>query len=1340
MSKKIYSNFLMIILVFSSLVIFGFSNFTILEKLLPLKQAETIKSFFTELNSKLFSNRKIAYGPAAAVTGSTFRDANGNGVLDGKETLLPGITVNAYDASGSLCGTTISTGTTSPNYSLSGCTGPLRIEFVIPDAGTNVCANTGNDFTSTGVSSVQFVSDGASNVNFGVLSSDYYSSGTNPKMISSQLHASLTGTVPTVNTWSYLNEGMPFADNVNVPGLTVSPDKASIATNSQTGALWGMAYNKYTKKVYMASVLKGHTPLGPEGLDAIYIMDPQVSGSTTKFVELKDDLGINVSAATYTAEPNYLTNSARQLNLDQQNDALAYSEVGAVGLGDIDLSTDGKTLYVVNLFDKKVYGISTTGTPAVTNTYPAPSAIAGATGVARPWALSTKNNQLFLGMVSDDASRAAVYQLISGSWVEKLNFSLQYFKRSGASYNLPLNKFYPWVYTENMGVNIVTGTNNNIINTNQPILSDIEFDDKGNMILGIIDRTCFQYGSGNYGQSGTSLYNLNSAGDILKAFKNSSGNWDIESSSTGSTKGGAINYTSDFSDLIGYILTNNQVRTKASEFFSGDFFHPNSGFMSGTLPGLGGTDPNLQFDEIGLTDIPYHSEIMLGGLAYLPGSQEISSTAFDPVTGAISTSAATPWVGTTESQGVAFLDTETGQRSRQGYILFRRLEEGIKTANKGIGMGDLEILSDLPPIEVGNRVWIDKDRDGIQDSNEPVIKDVTLEFFEDFNNDGVPDGAAIGTSTTNATGNYVFNVGNVTDGDSTTPGNQAGPQPGKRYIIRVASSDWTSGVGAAELKDLKPTTNNVGGTGQPDVRDSDAVMSNMQLQIPILVGIVGENNHTYDLGFVEPTVSIGSTVFKDNNNDGLQAGATEMGITGAVVALFKETTPGNFVPATDAAGNAVATQTTVADGKYYFDNLAPGNYQVRVTPPTSGVDVAYQTSSTPTVTTDNSVDGDDNGTQTASGGIITSPTITLAIGAETTTEAGTNGNSDDLSGDSNGDMTIDFGLYIPVAIGSTVFIDANNNGIQEATETGLANAQVKLYAVNTDGTRGAQVGSTITTNSTGDYIFSGLAPGNYIVGVTPPSTHPTSSTPTATTDNQTDGNDDGTQASSGAEAFSPTIALTPGAEPTTQETAVGAGKDQDNAAAIGDANGDMTVDFGFYDPTTLSVSLLSFNAKQNESNIELVWKTASEIDNNHFIVEKSLNGKEFTQLAKIDAKGVGTYNALDKNAQNGTNYYRLKMVDNFGAHEFSKIVSVLYDAKLQYITVINPIKNGVIALNTNIVNPKFVVRNALGIPIALKVASEGNGKYNLAIGSYSGIYFLTVEGNGKYITKKVLLY
>ena len=63
----------------------------------------------------------------------------------------------------------------------------------------------------------------------------------------------------------------------------------------------------------------------------------------------------------------------------------------------------------------------------------------------------------------------------------------------------------------------------------------------------------------------------------------------------------------------------------------------------------------------------------------------------------------------------------------------------------------------------------------------------------------------------------------------------------------------------------------------------------------------------------------------------------------------------------------------------------------------------------------------------------------------------------------------------------------------------------------------------------------------------------------------------------------------------------------------------------------------------------LSWKTASEINNSHFEIERSNNGKDFIKIGEIAGQGTSNstkrYQFTDKNPGSAQQYYRLKQVD-----------------------------------------------------------------------------------------------
>ena len=286
---------------------------------------------------------------------------------------------------------------------------------------------------------------------------------------------------------------------------------------------------------------------------------------------------------------------------------------------------------------------------------------------------------------------------------------------------------------------------------------------------------------------------------------------------------------------------------------------------------------------------------------------------------------------------------------------------------------------------------------------------------------------------------------------------------------------------------------------------------------------------------IQPTMSIGNLVWNDINNNGLKD-STELGIGGASVQLYSSGADNTVNTADDTL---VASTTTGVTGAYSFSQLAPGKYYVKVTPP-----VAYPKSSGTAVTLDNDVDNNNDGSQP--GGAATacySPIITLTPGTESVTDGDT---------DANTNFTVDFGLWSGITVGNVVFNDINNNGIQDAGETGISGLTVELL---TSAGASFSPAVTTTTSASGNYAFSVYTPGTYKIKVTPNGTYPLASAVVGT-DNATDSNNDGTQATQGSASTSFAFTLTALGEPGT----------------AGTTNTENTIDFGFLACPTVTIT------------------------------------------------------------------------------------------------------------------------------------------------------------------------
>lgn len=184
---------------------------------------------------------------------------------------------------------------------------------------------------------------------------------------------------------------------------------------------------------------------------------------------------------------------------------------------------------------------------------------------------------------------------------------------------------------------------------------------------------------------------------------------------------------------------------------------------------------------------------------------------------------------------------------------------------------------------IGDRVWFDANRNGIQDAGEIGIAGVTVQLLD-------ASDSVIGTAVTDGSGNYLFN------------GLCAGT-----YSVRVVDATLPAGVVATDVNASGSTTAN----------DSNPNPSTVVLPAS------NSSNLTIDFGYYTPcTGKIGDFVWNDANSNGIQD-AGELGIPNVRVTLR------------DRATNAVlAVDITDANGFYLFEGLCLGDYTVEVDPTT----------------------------------------------------------------------------------------------------------------------------------------------------------------------------------------------------------------------------------------------------------------------------------------------------------------------------------------------------------------------------------------------------------------------
>lgn len=185
------------------------------------------------------------------------------------------------------------------------------------------------------------------------------------------------------------------------------------------------------------------------------------------------------------------------------------------------------------------------------------------------------------------------------------------------------------------------------------------------------------------------------------------------------------------------------------------------------------------------------------------------------------------------------------------------------------------------------------------------------------------------------------------------------------------------------------------------------------------------------------------------------------------------------------------------------------------------------------------------------------------------------------------------------------------------------------------------------------------------------------------------------------------------------------------------------------------VELLAFTASVRNSEVQLLWSTASELNNRCFEIERSINDKDnFVTLGSVDGKGNSTeinyYSFIDNPKLNGVNqiYYRLKQVDFDGTFSYSDVVNVSYDVPADFVlsqNFPNPF-NPSTKINYFVPKESFIsikVYDFLGRELTMLVnETKSTGSYEIVFDASnlpSGTYFYTLIGDNYSATKKMII-
>ena len=597
----------------------------------------------------------------------------------------------------------------------------------------------------------------------------------------------------------------------------------SLATSKQVGALWAVAFNKGTQQLYSAALAKRHVGYGPLGTGGIYRTNWQTR-TTTNWLDLKT-LGIP------TGDDNH---EGLKAAIDSSNiDGKFMADVGKLSLGGMDISEDAQTLYVMNLFNRTLYGIKL---PADTAALPTAADVTSfkvptsgcSGGNGRPFAVKVYGDKVYVGMVCDAQDSQSTHDLTASVYAldpatqkfsEVFTMPLDY-ARGKAVIGLDVQSWYPW--TDDFS----KALHRNFPSTAarpQPILSSIVFDGQGAMLLGFMDRFGHQSGVGQPDPTGKASYSGVAAGDVLRVYPRKPGNKNVKFRLEDNAAAGDLS-TEGKDNLQG---------PKGGEFFFQDGFTFKDEKRNGRI---------------------VHEETGAGGLLILPGTEEILITAHEPT-------------ATFNSGGIKSFFNEDGKTNR-GWLLYGNAQMG--TFGKANGVGGLALISDLPPIAIGNRIWSDVNGDGVQDPDEPAISKVAVDLWQ--------RDVKLGQTTTDADGTYLFSEENV----------NGSIKPGTDYAVKVKLQGQV----------LKPTFNK--STTDKEV-DNDGVEMDGFAVANFKTRKAGENIHDIDFGFLPINPQAEKTSTSEDGNLVVYPNP----VVGKLVVDVKSTAKSGTVSMVDVKGTTI---------------------------------------------------------------------------------------------------------------------------------------------------------------------------------------------------------------------------------------------------------------------------------------------------------------------------------------------------------------------------------------------------------------------------------------------------
>jgi hypothetical protein len=182
---------------------------------------------------------------------------------------------------------------------------------------------------------------------------------------------------------------------------------------------------------------------------------------------------------------------------------------------------------------------------------------------------------------------------------------------------------------------------------------------------------------------------------------------------------------------------------------------------------------------------------------------------------------------------------------------------------------------------------------------------------------------------------------------------------------------------------------------------------------------------------------------------------------------------------------------------------------------------------------------------------------------------------------------------------------------------------------------------------------------------------------------------------------------------------------------------------------TLPIELVYFNAKADGNNGKLSWQTATELNNDYFSVQRSLDAVSWEEIGTVQGHGttseVQNYQFTDYNLASNTYYYRLQQFDFDGASDVSNIESIRISGSFNTKTVSmypNPVHtNGKMTISGLV--QETVAISIFGIDGSLKgqILNHSGSILDMSkLGLQNGTYFIQIKEGESTHSEEILIF